>query len=242
MIFERYFSWCLSDFAIPGNFRLPLLFSILKGRNFSPKHIVDVGANHGAWTRRALNYFPEAYYTLIEPQDYLKKHVQDLLARGDGKIRWIGAGASDSSGVLPFSILSHRDDSGSFTYASEAAAAHGMQQMEVPVVTLNEIVRTSSAPFPEMVKIDAEGFDLKVIAGASELIGRTDIFFLETAIWPQGFQNTLAKTIATMSQAGYHVIDITDLNYSPRDGVLWLCELAFLRNESPLLAEIKSYE
>jgi hypothetical protein len=92
-----------------------------------------------------------------------------------------------------------RIGSGSFTYASEAAAAHGMQQIEVPVVTLNEIVRTSSAPFPEMVKIDAEGFDLKVIAGASELIGRTDIFFLETAIWPQGFQNTLAKTIATMS-------------------------------------------
>jgi FkbM family methyltransferase len=200
-----------------------------------------IGANHGAWTRRALNYFPEAYYTLIEPQDYLKTHVQDLLARGDGKIRWIGAGASDNSGILPFSI-SHRDDAGSFDYASDAAAAHGMRQIEVPVVTLNEIVQTSSAPFPEMVKIDAEVFDLKVIAGASELLGRTDIFFLEAAVWPQGFKNTLEKAIATMARAGYHVIDITDLNRSPKDGVLWLCELAFLRNESPLLADINAYE
>ena len=117
-----------------------------------------------------------------------------------------------------------------------------MRQIEVPVVTLNEIVQTSSAPFPEMVKIDAEGFDLKVIAGASELIGRTDIFFLETTICAQGFDNTLANAIATMSQAGYRVIDITDLNRSPKDGVLWLCEVAFLRNESPLLANINSYE
>ena len=60
-----------------------------------------------------------------------------------------------------------------------AAKAAGMRQIEVPVTTLNEIVRTSNVPFPDMVKIDAEGFDLKVLAGASELLGKTDIFLLE---------------------------------------------------------------
>ena len=150
---------------------LDLLFLLLKRRGFSPNHIVDVGANHGYWTRTALNYFPDAYYTLIEPQEYLRENVEDLLAREDGKIRWIGAGASDKLGTLPFTI-SDRDVASTFI-TSEAAKAHSIRQIEVPVVTLNEIVRTSSAPFPEMVKIDAEGFDLKVIAGASELLGRT---------------------------------------------------------------------
>jgi hypothetical protein len=46
---------------------LDLLFLLLKCRGFSPNHIVDVGANHGYWTRTALKYFPDAYYTLIEP-------------------------------------------------------------------------------------------------------------------------------------------------------------------------------
>ena len=238
MIFDRYFRWCLSDFNYPtGTFQLPLLFSALRARGFLPKHIVDVGANHG-W-RAALEYFPEAYYTLIEPQDYLKKDVQDLLARGDGKIRWIGAGVADKRGVLPFTI-SHRDDSSSFTVTSEAAEARGMRQIEVPVVTLNEIVRTSGALFPEMVKIDAEGFDLRLIAGASEFLGKTDIFFLETTIWWQRSENTLENASATMSKAGYHVIDITDLNRSAKYGVLWLCEVAFRRNESPLPPEINS--
>jgi hypothetical protein len=59
-------------------------FLVLKRRGFSPNHIVDVGANHGYWTRTSLKYFPDVYYTLIEPQDFLRENVQDLLAREDG--------------------------------------------------------------------------------------------------------------------------------------------------------------
>ena len=50
-------------------------YSILQRFNFNPKHIVDIGANHGSWTREALKYFPDAYYTLLEPQHWLKKSV-----------------------------------------------------------------------------------------------------------------------------------------------------------------------
>ena len=32
-------------------------FLVLKQRGFSPNHIVDVGANHGYWTRTALTFF-----------------------------------------------------------------------------------------------------------------------------------------------------------------------------------------
>ncbi len=45
-----------------------------------------------------------------------------------------------------------------------------------------------------------------------------------------------------MTLAGYHAIDITDLNRSPKYGVVWLCELAFLRNGSTLLNGVTSYE
>lgn len=48
--------------------------------------------------------------------------------------------------------------------------------------TLNEIVATSGAPLPEMVKIDGEDFDLKVLAGASDLLGKTDIVFVDVGV------------------------------------------------------------
>jgi hypothetical protein len=41
-----------------------------------------------------------------------------------------------------------------------------------------------------MVKIDAEGFDLKVLEGASDLLGRTDIFLVEVAICCAELENT----------------------------------------------------
>ena len=199
------------------------------------------GANHGSWTRSALNYFPELYYTLIEPQDWLKTNIQDLLTGANGKVRWIGAGVSDQFGTLPFTI-SHRDDSSTFALTSNAAEYAGMRQIEVPVVTLNEIVRTNTAPFPDMVKVDAEGLDLRVIAGASELLGKTDIFILEATICATGLENTLENVATTMSRVGYHLIDIPGVNRGPKYGVAWVCDLAFLRNESPLLAEAVSYE
>ena len=45
-----------------------------------------------------------------------------------------------------------------------------------------------------------------------------------------------------MSDHDYRLIDLTDMNRSPKHGVLWLTELAFLRRSSPLLDGASSYE
>jgi FkbM family methyltransferase len=223
--------------ASPPANGLDCFFGALKNLDFRPKHIVDVGANKGSWTRKALLYFPDAHYTLVEPQDHLKVHMQDLLD-GGYKITWINAGVADNSGILPFT-LSYRDDSSTFA-PTEADA--GAPTISVPVKTLNEIVSASSAPPPAVIKIDAEGFDLKVLAGASDLLGKTDVFFVEAAICCPAYENTIAKVVRRMDDAGYKVVDITDINRSPKHGILWLCELAFLRNASPIFDRVRTYE
>ena len=114
----------------------------------------------------------------------------------------------------------------------------------MPIITLNQLVASSGAGLPEMVKIDAEGFDLKVLAGASDLLGKTDIFLIEAVVWGASgaYDNSVAEVVRFMAEAGYNLMDITDLNRSPKYGVLWLCELAFLRVGSPLWATAPSYE
>jgi FkbM family methyltransferase len=214
-------------------------FSLLKRFGFHPKRIIDVGANRGLWTREAIKFFPDARYTLVEPQDYLKTHVQDLLASND-KIEWINAGVADKSGSMPMSIAP-RDGSSTFILTDRHGQTTGSRQMTIPVITLNEIVSSGSATPPEMVKIDAEGFDLKVLAGASNLLGKTDIFLVEAVVCGN-YDNSAAEVIQFMANAGYRLIDITDLNRSPKHGVLWLCELAFLRNGCALLNNVTSYE
>jgi hypothetical protein len=116
-----------------------------------------------------------------------------------------------------------------------------VRTVEVPLRTLNEIVASSGLPIPAMVKIDAEGLDLKVLAGASELVGKTEIFLMEASIGQADFANTALAVIEKMSQAGYRLIDITDMNRSPSHGVLWLCEFVFLRTGSKLLDSATRY-
>lgn len=214
------------------------LFSVIKALGFAPQHILDVGANKGGWTRTAIRYFPQAQYTLVEPQDYLKAHVQDLIDRGF-KIHWINAGAGDMPGKLAFTVA-NRDDSGTFTYSAQLAGELGFHQVTVDVKTLNEIVASSDSHLPEMVKIDAEGFDLKVLSGATDLLGRTDIFLVEVNL-AGGWDNSLRAVVERLACSGYRPVDITDLNRSPKCGVLWLVEMAFLRDKCRLFEGI-TYE
>jgi FkbM family methyltransferase len=215
-------------------------FAAIKGLGFAPSHIIDIGANRGSWTRQAVRFFPNSHYTLIEPQDHLKRYVQDLVKRGHS-IQWINAGVSDKAGTLAFTVSS-RDDSSSFVPTQEEARRDGLTQVSVAVKTLNEIVAASNMGVPDMVKIDAEGFDLKVLSGASDLFGKTEIFLAEAIIFGRKDENTLSAVLDKMASAGYLMIDITAINRSPKTGLLWLCEVAFIRDHSPLLKGAWVYE
>jgi FkbM family methyltransferase len=224
---------------LPAYNLLDRFFSVLQELGFQPLHILDVGANRGGWTRQALRYFPHCAYTLIEPQAQLQADIADLLA-SNSRLQWITAGVGSEHKTLKFTICD-RDDSSNFRFSSQEAADHGLSQIEVEVFPLNDIIDSLNAPIPDMVKIDAEGFDLKVISGASKLIGKTEIFLLESGICARGIENTLARTIAVMERLGYVPFDITDLNRSPTYGVLWLCEMAFIKRDSSLLKSVRFY-
>jgi FkbM family methyltransferase len=208
-----------------------VLFSLLKEKGFAPRRIIDVGANHGHWTRRALIYFPTASYTLVEPQDFLKREVNDLIDAG--RVQWINAGAGDEPGQLPFDVR-YRDDCSSFMLVPANNEAPSATRVMVEVKTLDQIVTSLGLPFPELVKIDAEGFDLKVLRGATTLFGKTDVFLVEAAVCCPDIPNTALEVIQYMDRNGYKLIDITDLNRGPKDNSLWLCELVFLRKSSSL--------
>jgi FkbM family methyltransferase len=215
---------------------IDVLFSVLKESGFSPNHVIDVGANHSAWTRASLRFFPGAQYTLLEPQDQLKVHHQDLIAAGR-KIQWVNAGASDKSGTLPFYPCHYRDDSSTFV----GAEGNPSNTISVEVISLDDLLVRYKLPVPELVKIDTEGFDLKVLQGAKTLLGKTDVFLLEASVLCP-YENSVAAAMQFMTECGYHLIDITDIARSPKHNVLWLLELAFLRNNSLLLSSATSYE
>ncbi len=202
-------------------------YSILKNIGFDPKHIVDVGANHGTWTREAMKFFPDAYYTLLEPQEGMRNSVKDLLEHNE-KVSFNQVGAGSEEGSFKFTIAD-RDDSCSFIYSEEEAKKMGFAQIEVPIVTLNSFLIEKKLPSPDIIKIDAEGLDLEVLKGASEFFGSTELFLVEAAVVNDRVDNDIFEVMSFMKEKGYKLFDITDLNRPHRHKVLWLVELVFIK-------------
>lgn len=211
-------------------------YTILKALDFKPKHIVDIGANHGTWTREALKHFPDAYYTLLEPQGWLKDSMSDLLKKND-KITFHPVGAGEKNGSFQFTIVD-RDDSCSFRYTKEEAEKEGYKQIEIPVKTLNDLLSDSKLPVPDIIKIDAEGLDIEVLKGASNYLGKTEIFMVEAGVVNKMFSNTMLKLIQFMDENNYRLFEITDLNRPFTPSVLWLIELAFVKKNGVIDSKI----
>ncbi len=214
-------------------------YAILNQINFIPKHIVDVGANHGSWTRETLKYFPDAYYTLLEPQNKLQASINDILQKNT-KVKFHAVGAGDQPGCFMFTIVD-RDDSCSFIYSEEQARMQGFTQIEIPVVTLNDFLPGTNLPIPEIIKIDAEGLDLKVLSGANNFFGITEIFMVEAAVMNKTIDNSVLIIMTFMDRHGYRLFDFTDLNRTSKHSALWLVELVFIKKEGIIDKTINSY-
>ncbi|MEI6265417.1 MAG: FkbM family methyltransferase [Sphingobacteriia bacterium] len=222
------------------NYLLNNFYVTLKKINFQPNHILDIGANHGSWTRKALEYFPEAYYSLFEPQYWLKESVEDLL-KVNRKIQFYGVGVSDVEGSFKFTIVD-RDDSCSFLYSQEEALKNGFKQLDIPVNTVNNLLSNSNFPIPDIIKIDAEGLDINVLKGASNYYDKTEIFMVEAAVMNKVFENDVYKITHFMNEIGYKLFDITDLNRTLKHNALWLVEFVFIKKNGFVDRAINSYD
>lgn len=212
--------------ATDKNFLLNNLITILKNNNYHPKLIIDIGANHGTWSRVWKQAYPEAKIILIEPQHWLKLSFDDLL---DSHTVYMPIGAGKENGSFIFTINSDRDDSSTFSLSADEALARGYKQIEIPVKTLNTIVEENGNTIPDIVKIDAEGIDIDVLDGASNLFEITEIFLVEASINSTFKQTELTAVVDYMDKKGYRVFEITDINRPFSNNVLWLVELVFVR-------------
>jgi FkbM family methyltransferase len=215
------------------------LFMALKDLGLNPSHVIDVGGNRGDWTRTVLSVFPDACVTMFEPQTELQHSHTDLNANSRVDVLYRGAG--DIDGTLAFTIH-ERDDSSSFLYASDQAEARGFKQSKIDIARLDTVVTASRFGLPQVVKIDAEGFDLRVLEGAQATLATCDIVLVEAAVANRDYPNTLLAVIQTMDDYGYRLFDFTDLNRTPNRKILWLVEAVFVRKGSLIDENTAKYD
>ncbi len=205
---------------------------------FRPKHIVDVGANRGRWSEKAQQVFPDCSFTLLEPQIEMKAEL-DGFCRKVPNARWINAGAGDELGILQFTVV---PDTVSSTFTI-SESDNGYEQRQVKVVTLDHLVENEINAIPDLVKIDAEGFELRILQGAQSLIGKTEVFLLELPLIdpPPGW-SSFSEIITQMGEYGYEPFEFTTFLRLKGDPATRLCEIAFARRNGMLRANHQTYE
>ena len=200
-------------------------YSILKSIQYEPIHVLDIGANKGTWTRHMLKFFPNSQYSLFEPQYWMKENVIDIL---NSNIKFYPFGMGDKKDTLNFTIV-ERDDSCNFLMSEVEAKNLGYNQIKVDITTVNDFIKEGKLKIPDFIKIDAEGLDLKVLKGASDCFGITEVFMVEVGVSNSNFDNSVLNVVKFMDENGYKMFEITDLNRPFSSNILWLMEIAFIK-------------
>ncbi len=183
-----------------ANLRKPGLF---------PRTVVDVGVNKG--TPELYKAFPEAFQVLIEPLKENEPHLQRILQEYKGEYFLTAIGARDE--VLTINVWPNRRLGRSSFYArTEYSETEPVEKRELPVTTLDSLLKKHEFEPPLGLKIDTEGFDYHVIEGARGFLRETQFVIAEVSvakIYEDGY--SFADFIALMDEQGFSLCDILSM-------------------------------
>lgn len=204
-----------------------------KQLGFEPETVIDVGAGLG--TFEIYDAFPKSRYLLIEPiaenEPYLKKICQHL-ERAD----YIIAAASTEAGLVPLQVnLSNFIHS----YISEdgEASSENFELRTIPAVTLDEICKTRQLEGPYLIKVDVDGKELDVLAGATQTLQNTELVIVEVALYVSARFDKMGNVINFMKEQGFVAYDIVNLAHRGSDLALFQVDMVFVKESGQFTKE-----
>jgi FkbM family methyltransferase len=191
--------------------------SNLRKPGFSPATVIDVGAGRG--THVVYQAFRDAYHVLVEPLAEFAPELEELLRKHRGELLPYAIGAEDGTvdlNVDPESLLASSINQVTWR---EATPDNPPAPRTVPLRTVDSLLQERRWQAPFGLKIDTEGFEHRVIEGATELLKETQFVIAEVSV-SQRFENsyTFEEFIELMSSRGFALCDILNaVRYSERE-------------------------
>jgi FkbM family methyltransferase len=196
--------------------------------------VIDVGASNGCWSKRVVKRFPQASFLMVEARQEHEKGLQKTVRTCPG-FDYVIAAAGNRVGSIYF------DASQLFGgLASDTPFAQNC--IEVPVTTIDTLVREKGLKPPFLIKLDTHGFEAPILEGARETLAQSSLVILET------YNFTIAdkslrfyEMCAHMEQFGLRCVDICEPMHRPGDGAFWQIDIVFAPAADGVFAS-NSYE
>jgi FkbM family methyltransferase len=137
--------------------------------------VYDIGANGGNWSLDFKNtILPNSEFILFEANQshsiYLKntgfKYFTTILS---------------NPGRDHVEFYSTRGTGDSY-YKENTYVYDNVEPIKLPCTTLDYIVKTNNLPVPNFIKIDTQGSELDILAGAETIINNVDLIYTECPI------------------------------------------------------------
>lgn len=194
--------------------------------HFVPGGIIDVGAHHGAWASSASEIF-DCPIHMIDARPAAEQYLKNT-----GFPYTIALLGRDNRASVPF----HLWESGSSVMKEVTGFGNGtvrlaMQRLDDLGVDL---------PRPLLLKLDVQGYELEVLAGAPKTLTKTEVLLLEVSLleYNEG-QPLMHQVIAFLAERGFLPFDICGGLRRYADNALFQTDIIFVRNDSNLRAKRK---
>jgi FkbM family methyltransferase len=198
----------------------------LSGLGFKPQTVIDVGV--ATQTLELYEEFKDSRLLLIEPLVEFEPFLRKIC--GSYKAEYVLAAAGATPGTASINV--HPDKFGSsFLKEVEGPSVDGVPR-KVPVVTIDQVCEEKGLAGPCLIKVDVQGAELQVLAGAERTLRETEVVILEVTLFgtmiggPQ-----IYDVVARMKQLGFVVYDIWGPSYRPLDNALAQVDMAFVRED-----------
>ena len=222
----RHWLGHISGTGAPPNARIGMRVCLkgLASRGYAPECVLDIGAAAGHWTKLAMRIWPKAHYFLLEPLRERQVALEKLRSQ-HSNVDYIMAGAADRPQPLTLGIDPDRLDVSSFCYG-------GKENRTVDTVTVDDLMRLNRFSQPHFIKIDVQGFEIRVLTGAATAMAACDLILMEMQFYRfDPSMILLHETVQWMADRNFVPYEIVDVLRRPYDGAMGECDMLFVRRD-----------
>jgi len=184
----------------------------LQDRGYNPAVVFDIGASNGVWSDVMQRTFPTAEYHLFEPlAEAVPFYKEDLRQRLERyrNFHLHPIALSDRSGTAE--MFATHDAWGS-SLLDRGDIPEVKQRIVVPLETLDEFVVKNRLPLPQVIKLDVQGAEQRILSGGRETMLAADVLFIETWLTRGYGPDTplLTEMIDFLGSMGFLLVEFGD--------------------------------
>ena len=203
----------------------------LAAKGFRPSAVLDVGSAKGYWSVAASAVWPAAVYAMVDPLPQSEPALRELCDR-DPRFRYLLVAVGAEAGETTINVPPD-PDSASLLGDPDPDPA---RRHPVAIETVDRLVAAGRIAPPQLVKLDVQGFELNVLAGAATLFESAEVFVVETNLFAfmPGCPR-LHEVVAYLAERGFFPFDFAGTLRRPFEDDLGQVDVVFVRGTSPMV-------